>query len=59
MKTHKLHAPMWIGILVVIVLVAAHAALLGFAFRGHLSVALLAGMLGLVALKYTWWRLRR
>jgi hypothetical protein len=57
---HKVHASTWIGILVVIVLVAAHAtALLGLAFRGHLSVALVAGMLGLVALKYTWWRLRR
>jgi hypothetical protein len=58
-KTHKLHAPAWIGILVVAALVAAHAALLGFAFRGHLSVVLAAGVLGLFALKYLWWRLRR
>ena len=59
MKAHKLHAPIWVGILVLMVLVAAHVALLGFAFRGHLSVALVAGVLGLVAVKYMWWRLRR
>jgi hypothetical protein len=54
-KTHKLHAHTWIGILVVIVLVAAHVILLGFVFRSHFSVALVVGMLGIVALKYRWW----
>ena len=50
---------MWIGILVVVALIVAHAAFFGLAFRGHRSVALVAGMLGLVALKFMWWRLRR
>jgi hypothetical protein len=58
-RTHKLRAPAWIGILAVAAVVAAHAALLGFAFRGHLSVVLVAGVLGLFALKYIWWRRRR
>jgi hypothetical protein len=39
--------------------VIAHVALLGFAFRGHLSVALVAGVAGLLLLKYGWWRSRR
>ena len=39
--------------------VAAHAALLGLAFRGPLSVVLVAGFLGLFALKYIWWKRRR
>jgi hypothetical protein len=58
-NTHKLHAPVWVGILVVVVLIVAHAALFGLAFRGHLSVALVAGMLGLLALKFMWLKLRR
>jgi hypothetical protein len=48
---------MWSGILVVVALIVAHAALFGLAFR--LAVALVAGMLGLVALKFMWWKLRR
>jgi hypothetical protein len=56
---HRFHAPTWIGILLVVALIVAHAALFGFVFRGHLPVALAAGMLGLVALKFIWWKLRR
>jgi hypothetical protein len=42
-----------------VVLVAAHAALFGFAFQSHLPVALGAGLVGLLVLKYVWWRFRR
>jgi hypothetical protein len=45
--------------LAIVVLVAAHAALFGFAFRSHLPVALVAGLVGLLALKYAWWKFRR
>jgi uncharacterized membrane protein len=45
--------------LAIVVLVAAHGALFGFAFQSHLSVALLAGLVGLLLLKYVWWRFRR
>jgi hypothetical protein len=45
--------------LVVLGLIAAHAALLGFAFRGRLSLALLAGVAAVFVLKYGWWRFRR
>jgi hypothetical protein len=55
----RLHAPTWIGIVVVVALIVTHAALFGFAFRGHLFMALIASMLGLAALKFIWWKLRR
>ena len=45
--------------LAVVVLVAAHAALFGFAFGGHTSLALLTAVASVLALKYVWWRFRR
>jgi hypothetical protein len=56
---HTLHGRTWIGILIVVALIVGHVALFGFAVGGHLSVALAAGVLGLVALKVVWWKLRR
>src|SRR5262249_50944160 len=50
---------MWIAILAVLLLVAAHVALLGIIARAHLSVTLAAGLGGLVVVKYAWWRFRR
>jgi hypothetical protein len=41
-----------------LVLIAAHVAVLGLVPRDHLSIALIAGVIALVALKY-WWRFRR
>jgi len=58
-KGHKLHTRAWPAILAVLVLIAAHAAFLGLAFRGHLSVTLVVVLLGVLALKYGWWRARR
>jgi hypothetical protein len=40
-------------------LIAAHVALLGFAVRGHLSLAVVAGVAVILVLKYGWWRFRR
>jgi hypothetical protein len=59
LKGHQLHARKWPAILAIVVLVAAHAALFGFAFQSHLSVALVAALVGLLVLKYVWWRFRR
>ena len=60
MKEGSVRMPTRLGILVLVALVVAHAALFGFALSGHLSVAVVAGMLLLVfALKYAWLRRRR
>jgi hypothetical protein len=59
LKGHQLHARTWPAILAIVVLVAAHAALFGFAFQSHLPLALGAGLVGLLVLKYLWWRFRR
>jgi hypothetical protein len=58
LKGHHL-ARTWPGILAIVVLLAAHVALFGFAFQSHLSVVLVAGLVGLLVLKYVWWRFRR
>jgi hypothetical protein len=58
-KAHKPHVHTAPVVLAMVVLLAAHAALFGLAFGGHLSVGLVAGMLGLVALKVMWWKRRR
>jgi hypothetical protein len=50
LKSHHL-ARTWPAILATVVLVAAHAALFGFALQTHLPVALVAGLVGLLVLK--------
>jgi hypothetical protein len=45
--------------LVVSVLIAAHVALIGLTFRSHLSVAMIGGVIGFLAVKYSWLRFRR
>jgi uncharacterized membrane protein len=59
LKGHRLPARTTPALLAIVVLVAAHAALFGFALQSHLSVALVAGLVGLLGLKYVWWRFRR
>ena len=56
---HGGHGHTWIAILVVVALIAAHVALLGLAFRGHLSLAVIGGVIGVLLLKFAWWRFRR
>jgi hypothetical protein len=58
-KTHNLHARGWIAIVALLALIAGHVALVGVIFRAHLSVAILAGVVGAVVLKYAFWKLRR
>jgi hypothetical protein len=58
MNTDKLHTHTGAVILVGSVLIAAHVALLGLASIGRLPLAVVAGVLSVVALKYAWWRLR-
>jgi membrane protein implicated in regulation of membrane protease activity len=58
MNTDKHHTHTGAVILVVSVLIAAHVGLLGLALTGRWSLAVVAGVLGVVVLKYAWWRLR-
>jgi hypothetical protein len=51
-KAHNRHAHGWVAIVAVLVLIAAHVALVGVVFRAHLSVALAVTVVGIVALKY-------
>jgi uncharacterized membrane protein len=55
------HAPerRWPIVLAAILLIAAHAAVFGLAFRTDVSLTLLAAVAGLLALKYAWSRHRR
>lgn len=59
MTLHLVHGRTWIAILVVAALIAAHTAVLGFAFRSHLSLAVVAGVAAIVLGKYGVWRFRR
>jgi uncharacterized membrane protein len=43
----------------VLALIAAHGALFSVFSGAGLSLFLVAGLAGLVVLKYVWWRLRR
>jgi hypothetical protein len=45
--------------MLVVALVAAHVTLLGFALRGHLSLAVVAGAAVILVLKCGWGRFRR
>ncbi len=49
----------WIAPLAILVLIVAHVVLLGAVTRLHYAVLLAAGAVGIAALKYGWWRLRR
>ena len=49
------HARGWIAIVAIAVLVAVHVWLLR-TVASHVSLALAAGVVGLVVLKYAWWR---
>jgi hypothetical protein len=59
MNVHKLHARRWPAIVAVALLVAAHAALFGLVSPGHSSVVLIGGLLGLLVVKYMWWKFHR
>jgi hypothetical protein len=58
MNPDKHHTHTGALVLVVSVLIAGHVGLLGLAFAGRWSLAVVAGVLGVVVLKYAWWRLR-
>ena len=45
--------------LAILMLAVAHAALFGIAARLHYAVLLAAGVVGIAARKYGWWRVRR
>jgi hypothetical protein len=59
MHGHNLRAHAWIVVAVVLVVIAAHAALFGLLARSDFSLALLAGVAGIAALKFAWWKFRR
>ena len=58
-RSHRFHAGRWLVALGVVLLVAAHAALIAVAWRTHGYIALGTTATGLVALKYVRWRHRR
>jgi hypothetical protein len=43
----------------ILVLIATHVVLLRVFSRAQLSLAFLAGLIGVVVLKYVWWKCRR
>jgi hypothetical protein len=55
----KIHGRLWIVVVVVAVLIAAHAALFGLMLRGDLSFWLVAAGVEVLLLKFVWWRRRR
>jgi hypothetical protein len=57
--THLHHARGWIAIVGILVLIAAHVWLFTTVSRAHVSLALAAGVLAVVALKFAWWTFRR
>ena len=59
MKGHHTHARRWVAVIAILLLVAAHAVLLGVASKLHYSVLLAGGVVGIAVLKYGWWKLRR
>ena len=52
------HARAGTVIFAVLLLIAAHAALIGFA-GAHFSLAVATGVVGVVLLKYAWWKFWR
>jgi len=59
MRHHGVHVRAGIAAVAVVVLIAAHSALLTVVARAQLSIALLAAMAALLVLKYAWRRARR
>ena len=59
MKGHHIHGRGWALALAIVLLMAAHAVLLGAASKLHYSVVLAGVVVGIAGLKYAWWRLRR
>lgn len=59
MDAHLHHARGWIAIVAIAVLIAAHLWLFTAVSRTHLSIALVAGIAGVTALKFAWWKFRR
>ncbi len=55
MKSHDVPAPTWIAVVAILVLIATHVVLLRVFSRAQLSLAFLAGLIGVVVLKYVWW----
>ena len=59
MYRHRVHGRPRMAILVVVALIAAHVALLGFVPRGHMSLVMVGGVAVMLVLKYARWRFRR
>ncbi len=59
MKGHHFHRRGSVVVLAIVLLVVAHALLLGVASRLHYSVLVAVGVVGIAVLKYGWWKLRR
>ena len=59
MHTHLHHVRGWIAIVAILGLIAAHVWLFTAVSRTHLSLALAAGVVGVMALKLAWWKFRR
>ena len=58
MRRHNLPAGGWIATLTILLLVLAHALLFGLVTRLHYAVLLAVGVVGIVVLKYCWWKRR-
>lgn len=59
MKGHHIHGRGWVLALAIVLLMAAHAVLLGAASERYYSVVLAGVVVGIAGLKYAWWKLRR
>ncbi len=59
LHTHLPHARGVIAIVAILALVAAHVWLFTTVASAHVSLALTAGLIAVVLLKFAWWRFRR
>ena len=59
MTGHKFHGHGWIVAVVILLLVATHVVLFGVAARLHYSALVAAGVVGIMLVKFCWWKLRR
>jgi hypothetical protein len=57
--THLHHARGWIAIIAILALIAGHVWLFTAVSRTHLSIVLISGLAGTIALKFAWWKFRR
>jgi hypothetical protein len=53
------HARGWIAIVAILVVIAAHVWLFTTVSRAHVSLAVAAGVLAVVGVKFAWWTFRR